>query len=293
MAPDPFIVPANVLDFIVDAVGSLPGSIDVLHRTLVHRDAFARDRGLIDAGRAFHQKAVCGQSLIRTDDDDVADFQFLDWHLDRLPVASNHGHWRRQFGESLDRVLGPAHRVVLERMTEAEQGQKERTLCKGADGCGARSGHEHQGIDLEAPLAEIVPGFPDRKEAAKEVGDHKAGRQQPFRRCSDEIFEYRPGNEKAEARQCEDHFGIGAKEIGMPVIVPITFLVVMGFARLMIVIVIVVVAVTMSVPGMFIFFRNIERLLGHIVSPFSPIKPTGSTEHWKRSSSQNAKVAIP
>ena len=54
------------------------GSGNVIDGPFVDRHAFAGDRGLVDAGLTGGHEAVCRDSLVRFDDDDIAHDQVFD-----------------------------------------------------------------------------------------------------------------------------------------------------------------------------------------------------------------------
>jgi hypothetical protein len=65
-------------------------------------------------------------------------------------VADDDRRIGREFGQRFDGALGASHRVVLERMTQAEKEQQQRAFGPGAQRGGAGGGDQHQGVDFEA-----------------------------------------------------------------------------------------------------------------------------------------------
>src|SRR5262249_15595779 len=76
--------------------------------------------------------------------------------------------------------LRPAHRVLLERVPEAEQEQQHRALGPFADRRRTSGRDQHQEVDLEAAAANGVDGRADGEEATQHVGGQKQrGRHPP------------------------------------------------------------------------------------------------------------------
>ena len=78
------------------------------------------------------------------------------------------------------------------------------------EGRGPGGGHQHQGIDLEALLAEVLERFSHRKKAAEDVGDQEEGEGNPSGKARCEFLE---GESKAQSKatcQGEDQLRIGA-----------------------------------------------------------------------------------
>src|SRR3546814_1991518 len=76
-------------------------------------------------------------------DHNIADDEFLDRNLAQFAIAApHHSRARGQFGQSLDRALGPAHGIMFERVPQAEQEQEERAFGPGTQSAGTRS-EEH------------------------------------------------------------------------------------------------------------------------------------------------------
>src|SRR3546814_4296730 len=112
----------------------------------------AGNRGLVDRARPLDDEAVGGQALVRAHDHDVADHEFLDRKLRRLSVTANRRLFRREFRQRLDRALGATHRIMLERMDEAEQEQQPRAFRTGAERRGAGGRPEEHTSELQSPM---------------------------------------------------------------------------------------------------------------------------------------------
>src|SRR3546814_9681352 len=72
-----------------------------------------------------------------------------DWSSD-VCSSDLHSRARGQFGQSLDRALGPAHGIMFERVPQAEQEQEERAFGPGTQSAGTGRRDEHQRVDFEA-----------------------------------------------------------------------------------------------------------------------------------------------
>ena len=62
---------------------------------------------------------------------------------------------------------------MFERVTEAEQEEKQRAFRPGAECRRARRRHEHQGVDLEPLAPQVADRLPDREPAPEGVGDEE------------------------------------------------------------------------------------------------------------------------
>ena len=88
----------------------------------------------------------------------------------RSPSRVAHDRGRRgELGERLDRPAGPAHRVALERVADAEQRQQQRALFPLAERRGAGGGDQHQEVDLEAAVADTLDRLAQREVATEEA----------------------------------------------------------------------------------------------------------------------------
>ncbi len=165
---------------------------------------------MVDACGADHDKAISGQSFVWTHHHGVADDQIFDRQFDDLPVASHMGCPGGKLGQGLDRAFGAAHGVVFERVADAEQKQQESAFGPGPERRRTCGCDEHQGIDLEALLAEVLERFSHRKKAAEDVGDQEEGEGNPSGKARCEFLE---GESKAQSKatcQGEDQLRIGA-----------------------------------------------------------------------------------
>ena len=156
-----------------DRVRALPGLGRVHHRPLVDRHAFARDGGLVDAALAQHDEAICRHAFIGLDHHDIADDQVVYGYVDQLVTATHQRRLGPPLRQGLDGATGAAHRVVLEGMAETEQEQQQRPLGPLAQDRGARGRHDHQGIDLQLTVAQVLERFAHGEEAAGRIGQQQ------------------------------------------------------------------------------------------------------------------------
>ena len=94
------------------------------YRYLVDRDAFAGNGRLVDSTRSLQDEAVGGQALVRTHDDDVADHHLFDVDFTGRPIAAHRCGLRCELRQGFNCLLGTAHGIMLQRVSETEQEQK-------------------------------------------------------------------------------------------------------------------------------------------------------------------------
>jgi hypothetical protein len=155
-------------------------------------------------------EAVGRQALVRLDDRDVADRQLLDRDFPGLPVAPYQSRSRREFSQRLDGTLGAAHRIMLERMAEAEQEQQQRAFGPGAQRGGAGGSDQHQRVDLEPLHAEVVDRLAQREIAAQTIGQN-VGRHRYPGRSAGELFDAETDRCECAAHNGEDYLGVCAE----------------------------------------------------------------------------------
>ena len=130
---------------------------------------------------------------------------------------------RGQGGESLDRLLGAAHREVLESVPEAKQEQQQRPFRPGSERRGAGCGHQHQGVDLETLAPQVPDSLADREPAAQGIGDQEKAEWQPSRHARNEFLDQPANRERDTAADREDELCVGSEEAGMTMVVPVAF----------------------------------------------------------------------
>ena len=108
--------------------------------------------------------------LVGPHDHGVADAQFLDRHLNHVIAAPHAGGRRGEFGQHLDCPPRPAHRVVLQRVPNAEQEQQQPALEELAQRRSPGRGDEHQEVDLELPAADFADRLLHGEIPAEEIG---------------------------------------------------------------------------------------------------------------------------
>lgn len=163
-----------------------PGCLDLGSRcagqgAFVDRRAFAGNRRLVDAAFAGGHDPVHRQPLVGPHDNDVAKLNVFDAYLDRLAIASNERGVRGEVCQRLDGPRGTAHRIVLQRVSQAEQKKQKRPFGPGAEDGGAGSGDEHQEIDLELCVRDFLNCFFQCEEAAKDVSANEQEDGKPAR----------------------------------------------------------------------------------------------------------------
>ena len=105
----------------IDAVGPASCQRGIFHRPLVHRDGLAGHRCLVDAGVALQQESIGRQALVGTHQYPITELEVADRNLGGGLAADDDRRIRRELGQRLDGALGASHRVVLQRMTQAEK----------------------------------------------------------------------------------------------------------------------------------------------------------------------------
>ena len=137
-----------------------PGK-DLVAGRLVHRQAFAGDRRLVDRRLAGQHHAVHGNPLARADQDAVADAQLLHRHL-LLVVAVEQGRPPgREVHQAADGVAGAVHGVAFQRVAQGKEKHGHRALSPLADKDRADGGDGHQGVHVQgAGGAQAGPAGP-------------------------------------------------------------------------------------------------------------------------------------
>src|SRR5690554_2267818 len=122
---------------------------------------------------------------------------------------------------------------MLEGVPQTEQKEQEATLDPFAERGGADGRHEHQKIDLERPVSDMLDGLLGREIPAKKVGRPQGRELHPWGRKVDEFWEQ-------PAEQHEKTGGQGKAEFHPRVSVAVTM-------TMAVVVVAVVIAVIMVV----------------------------------------------
>ena len=126
----------------------------------VNRDAFAGDRWLLDVAFTRYDKAVGRKPFVGPDDHrDGAHGQLLRQAPRRSAVASTRAVSGGEVRQRLDRSACPAHRVVFQGVTDAEQEQQQRPFGPLPQRRSPRRGDEHEEVDLELPAPDLVHRF--------------------------------------------------------------------------------------------------------------------------------------
>jgi hypothetical protein len=166
--PEPLMVPAKTRCSSAILLKS-GGPIRAVDRPLVGGHAFSGDRRLIDAAQSSDHNAIRGQAFIGSDHHDVPDLESVYRNLLQHVPGAPCCQFRGKLPQRMDRAAGPSHGVVLQRMSEAEQEQEERTLRPLAERCRARGGDQHQRIDVEPTMPEGLHRFAQGEKAAQGV----------------------------------------------------------------------------------------------------------------------------
>ena len=107
---------------------------------------------------ALQQHSVHRDLLAGPDDDDLADFDFLDRDLHAAAAPFDQRLAGPQREQRLDRPLGAVHRMALQDVGEAEKEQQQRALEWLADQRRAERGKHHQYIHIQHLLAQRGDG---------------------------------------------------------------------------------------------------------------------------------------
>ena len=122
---------------------------------LVDRDAFARDRRLVDAGTSGRQHAVHRHALTRTHLHDGAEHHGGHRHGRPAAVGLAHqGFLGRHFQQAFDGVAGAIDGPRLDRLGDGIQRHHHGSLWPLPDHESAGDGHRHQRIDVQPPMAQ-------------------------------------------------------------------------------------------------------------------------------------------
>ncbi len=135
-----------------------------------------------------------------------------------------------RFGQGLDRTPGPPHGVVFKGMADAEQEQQKGSLRPRAERRRARRGDEHEGVDLEPLLPEVLERFTDGEETAEAVGDKVERERAPVRNARRQFFEGEAQAQGSAGSQGENHLGVGTQNAPVAMFVAATRPFGMGFA---------------------------------------------------------------
>ena len=150
---------------------------------LVHRHRLAGDRRLVDRRLARQHAAIDRDPLARPHQHDVAQPQLFDRDHALLAVAQNRRHLRRELHQRPHRPLGPAQRVVLQRVRGGEEPEQHRALFPMADDGRADGRGDHQEVDADRSLQEEIAQRGDGGEgAAGDIGEDEERDRDPPRR---------------------------------------------------------------------------------------------------------------
>ena len=123
---------------------------NLIARSLVHGNALASHRGLVDGPVPLHHLAVQRHPFTRLDAHSRADSNRGDRRGGPCAIGAQHQSlFRRQFQQTLDRIACPVHGLGLNQLSNCVQGHHHGSLGPLADEESARDGHRHQGIDVE------------------------------------------------------------------------------------------------------------------------------------------------
>src|SRR3546814_9319593 len=99
-----------------------------------------------------------------------------------------------------------SHRVMLKRMSKAEQEQQQRAFGPCAQRSGAVGSNQHQRVDLELLHPKVVDRLAQREEPAEEIGCDIAGRGQPLRCAGNQPFDrIADPQQRAAGKRSEEH----------------------------------------------------------------------------------------
>ena len=181
------------------------------HWPLVDWHALTSHWCLVDAAKAHHQESIGRHAFVGTHDHDVPNLKLLYRYLGYLTVLSHRGRIRGKLCQSLNRSFCPSHRIVFERMAQAEEKQQQRTFSPSPQ-CGSPcGGDQHQRIDLEALHPKVFDGFTQRVEAAETISQYVAHQGCPLRCVGSQLLDQVAGDKQSTAGQSEDQFAVGSQ----------------------------------------------------------------------------------
>jgi hypothetical protein len=151
-------------------------SVDRIARLLFHGDAFAGDRGLVDAGGANPHDAVGSYRLARLDQEEVAGPDLLDGNLDLTILTPDPRRLWCQIHQRMDRGAGLFLGVPFGRFRDRVQKDQHRPFGRLAhqrrhDRCNA-----HQQLDADLAFKDqLFNGLAPKKETSGEDGQRING----------------------------------------------------------------------------------------------------------------------
>ena len=152
------------------------GRVDRIVLRFFHRQAFARDGGLVHGRAAADDDAVGGDALARTHSDDVTRLQFGGGYFQPLAICLLHGgRFRRQVQQSAHGIACPVEGTGFDQFGHVEQEHHHGRFGPLSDQDGAGDGDAHQGIDVEVAVAHGDPALAVGADAAGQDGGHRQG----------------------------------------------------------------------------------------------------------------------
>ena len=150
---------------------------DLVAFGLGHGHRLAGKGGLVACAPALGHHAVRGKRLPGLDPDALADPEGLDGDLLIASVGKDDIRaLRRSLQQGPHLPLGPVERVLLHRTGRREKEKKEDRLAPGADADGARRDRQHEKMNVDFPVADVLPGVDRRVPAA---GDKARAEKKP------------------------------------------------------------------------------------------------------------------
>ena len=112
-------------------------------------DALAGHRRFIDAGLAFHDNAIGGDTVTGTRHDHLADAHLIGGDLPQRAVFFHKRRFRQQRTERLDARAGAGSRETFQQFADGEEQHDDGRLFRLADDDRADGGNRHQHFDGE------------------------------------------------------------------------------------------------------------------------------------------------
>ena len=168
------------------------------------REAFTRDRGLVDGRAAFQHLTIKGDALTWFDPDAGADGDLLGAHLAPCAVSLLYrGLFRGQVEQATDSVTSAIQRFGFDYLGQREQYHHHCRFGPVADQHGTRDRNRHEGVHIEITVLERNPPLLVGGEATREDRDKRQNDNRPViavvepvdrlgRRCSDQGDAQRP-----------------------------------------------------------------------------------------------------
>ena len=156
--------------------------VDFVARSLVYRQAFPSHRGLVDGALAQRHDAIERNALSWTDAHYRIDNDRFDANACPTAVTLTHlGLLRCKSQQALDGAARPIHRSSLDGLCYRIQGHHHGSFGPLAYQEGARNGHRHQCVDVQAALPQC--GKPFSVDGETRQGDGHSGQRHSKSSC--------------------------------------------------------------------------------------------------------------